>query len=132
MCILSIIQQIQPDIHNCEHVPDAGAHAATPNGPAGDNVDTQPVNDIMKVAAPDSLVPTSSPEVPADKKRAKYQNQRDIPAPAQESPVTLIMSSDRRAPVYVMDGHYTCIIFFEQISHLTKTQGRSNQAGIIL
>ena len=70
-------------------------------------MDTQPVSDIMKVEAPDSLVPTSSPEVPADKRRAKYQNQPVILAPAKEPQVTLIMSWDRRALVYVMDGHYT-------------------------
>ena len=75
-------------------------------------MDTQPVSDIMKVEAPDSLVPTSSPEVPADKRRAKYQNQPVILAPAKEPQVTLIMSWDRRALVYVMDGHYTYIYIY--------------------
>ena len=45
-----------------------------PSGPSSDNVETQPMGDILAAVPTESLMPTASPEIPSSKIRAKYQN----------------------------------------------------------
>ena len=51
---------------------------------AADNVDTMPM-DLRDVPIPDSLVPTSSPEVASEKRREQYQRTSRAPPTVDQS-----------------------------------------------
>ena len=50
----------------------AGTEQLKVNKPAADNLETQPM-DVMRLSPPESLPVTSSPEVPTEKLRQRYQ-----------------------------------------------------------
>jgi len=68
---------------------------ATPGPVAHDTAETQPLVDITAVPVPtDSLLPTSSPDIPSSKMRANYQMKRSKPNSPDDTrlfPVTSVL-----------------------------------------
>lgn len=79
-----------------------------PKMAVGDAFETQPV-DVMDLPVPDSLLPTSSPEILPPESRAKYQRRVPVAkpeSPAQEaSPVSYLQIARARTSYHFEYGH---------------------------
>lgn len=82
---------------------------ATPGPVAHDTAETQPLVDITAVPVPtDSLLPTSSPDIPSSKMRANYQMKRSKPNSPDDTrlfPVTSVLLFTHIYTTHTYPGH---------------------------